>query len=155
MRGLTAIVAGGSGPDMVPYGTEGLYLLRQYAVEVDDPECPVLVEVHVEVIDGQPRCVELRCSPKPNGPPVSSEILRQIPLGRYVRQSAGLYSERWTVQGDIELHAATGSGDEPLLVRAAQRRPRRQMTDRSYKASLGSTEKPSRGRRSPSWRSST
>jgi hypothetical protein len=114
---------------MTPYGTEGLYLMTRYGVEVDDPESPILTEVHVEVINGKPECVELRCRPRVGGPPVSSEALRRIPLARYVRQSTVLYSERVQVVGGGVLHSATGTGDEPLLVRAQRRRPRREMTD--------------------------
>lgn len=127
MRGLTPIGLGGA--DMTPYGSEGLYLMTRYAVEVDDPESPVISEVHVEVIDGKPECIELRCWPRPGGAPVSSEALRSVPLRRYLRQSTTLYSERVEFHGEVELHSATGTGDEPLLIRAAKQRPRQEMTD--------------------------
>jgi hypothetical protein len=115
---------------MVPYGTEGLHLPTRYDVEIDDPECPILLEIHVAVVDGQPRCAELRCRPRPGGPPVSSENLRRVPLARYVRESAALYSMRVVVYdaGQV-LVSSTGTGDEPLLARAAQQRPRQHMTD--------------------------
>ena len=119
--------------DMVPYGTEGgLHLPTRYAVEVDDPKCPILLEIHVAVVDGQPRCTELCCRPRPSGQPVSSENLRRVPLARYVRESAELYSMRVVVYGpgiDQVVVQATGTGDEPLLARAAQQRPRQAMTD--------------------------
>jgi len=129
MRGLYGTMRLEEG--MVPYGTEGLYLPTRYAVEVDDPKCPVLLEVHVVVQDGQPRCAELRCRPRPGGPPVSSEGLRSVPLARYLRESAYLYSVRVTEldEGRGLLVSATGTGDEPLLAEAARRSPRQQMTD--------------------------
>jgi hypothetical protein len=114
---------------MTPYGSEGLYLLTRYAVEVDDPDSPVISEVHVEVIDGKPECVELRCRPRPGGVPVSSEALRSVPLRRYLRESTRLYSERVEFHGDVEFHSSTGSGDELLLIRAAKQQPRHEMTD--------------------------
>ncbi len=119
---------------MTPYGTEGLYLTTRYAVEVDDPGCPVLVEVHVAVSDGRPECIELHCRPRAGGPPVSSEALRSVPLARYLRQSTALYSVKVTGHGDNELVQATGSGDVPLLIRAAKVRARRQMTDELLRA---------------------
>jgi hypothetical protein len=115
------------GADMTPYGTEGLYLMTRYAVEVDDAECPILVEIHVAVVDGQPQCVELLCRPRSGGPPVSSESLRQVRLARYVRQSTTLYSVRVEGHGDEEFMQATGTGDELLLARASQ--SRHEMTD--------------------------
>jgi hypothetical protein len=129
MRGLTPLALPTEG--MVPYGTEGLQLPPRYAVEVDDPKCPVLVEVHVVVVDGQPRCAELRCRPKSGGPLVMSEDLRHVALARYVRQSAGMYAYRVEVDedGQVVFAQSTGTGDEPLLARAVQKRPRQQMTD--------------------------
>jgi hypothetical protein len=129
IEGLTpqAIITEG----MVPYGTEGLHLPPHYAVKVDDPDCPVLVEVHVAVVDGQPRCAELRCRPRPGGPPVSSESLRRVALARYLRISTEMYSGRveFNEHGEVMFVQTTGPGDEPLLARAAQRGPRKQMTD--------------------------
>jgi hypothetical protein len=104
-----------------PYGSEGLYLQNEYAVEVDDPRCPVLLEIHVEVIDGRPECVELRCRQRPGGPPVSSERLRQVALRRYLRESTRLYSDLVLP----ELVQATGTGDELILARAEQESRRR------------------------------
>ncbi len=128
-RGLTP-TAGPTG-GLVPYGTEGLHLPPRYAVEVDDPECPFLVEIHVAVVDGQPRCAELRCRPRPGGPPVTSEGLRRVALARYLRESTVAYAEHLVLDehGEVMFGRATGTGDESLLARAAQRRPRRQMTD--------------------------
>jgi hypothetical protein len=117
---------------MVPYGTVGgLHLPPRYAVAVNDPDCPVLVEVHVAVVDGQPRCAELRCRPRPDGPPVSSESLRRVALARYLRQSAAMYSIRVSLdeKGDVIFMQATGTGDEADLAQAAGRQPRRQMTE--------------------------
>jgi hypothetical protein len=116
---------------LVPYGTEGVHLPPRYSVEVDDSNCPVLVEVHVVVIDGQPRCAELRCRPRPGGPPVTAENLRQVTLARYLRDSAVAYSVRveFDEQGEWVFVQATGTGDEPMLERAARQRPRRQITD--------------------------
>jgi hypothetical protein len=116
---------------MVPYGTEGLQLPPRYAVEVDDPNCPVLVEVHVVVVDGQPRCAELRCRPKSGGPPVTSESLRRVALARYLRESTTAYAQRveFDEHGQVVFAQSTGTGDQPLLARAAQKRPRQQMTD--------------------------
>jgi hypothetical protein len=128
IRGLTPTAYIGEGS--VPFGTEGLHLPPRYAVEVDDPECPVLVEIHVEVIDGQPRCAELRCRPRPGGPPVTSEDLRKVPLARYLRQSAWSYTKRVQLDedGEVLFVQATGAGDEPAHARAA-RRPRQEMTN--------------------------
>ncbi len=115
---------------LVPYGTEGLHVMPRYAFEVDDPQCPTLLEIHVAVIDGQPQCAELRCRPRPGGPPVTSESLRWVALSQYVRASAELYCVR--VVGHDEgqvVVSATGTGDGPLLARAAQQHPRQQMTD--------------------------
>jgi hypothetical protein len=129
MRGLTPAAVTDEG--LVPYGSEGLHLPPHYGVEVDDAACPLLVELRVGVIDGQPRCEELRCRPRAGGGPVSSEDLRRVPLGRYLRESAALYSVRIEVdsEGKWLFMQPTGSGDEPLLAGAAHRRPRRQMTD--------------------------
>jgi hypothetical protein len=120
---------------MVPYGTEGLLLTTRYSVEVDDPECPILLEIHVAVVDGQPRCTELRCRPRPGGPPVSSENLRRVPLARYMRESAAQYSMRVVVYdaGQVVV-SSTGTGDEPLLARATRQRPRQRMTDELLRA---------------------
>jgi len=128
LRGLTGLASSDEG--MVPYGTEGLYLQTRYAFEVDDPECPVLLEIHVAVVDGQPRCAELRCRPRLGGPPVSSESLRRVALARYLRDSTTLYSVRveFDEDGRVMFEQTTGTGDEALLARAA-RAPRRQMTD--------------------------
>jgi len=130
MRGLTnALAVGFEG--LVPHGSEGLHLPPRYAFEVDDDVCPFLVEIHVAVVEGQPRCAELRCRPRPGGPPVSSEGLRRLPLGRYLRESASLYAVRaqFDEQGEIVFLQDTGTGDEEPLARAAKQRPRRQMTD--------------------------
>jgi hypothetical protein len=114
--------------DLTPYGTEGLYVMNRYAVAVDDPACPVLVELEVAMIEGQPECVELRCQPR-TGQLVTSEMLRKVPLRRYLRESANVYSVRVTTQHEVEVIATTGPGDEPLMTRAAQNRRRRQITD--------------------------
>jgi hypothetical protein len=110
------------------YGSEGLYVADHYAVSVDDPDCPVLVELEVAMIDGQPECVGLRCLPRP-GATVASEMLRKVPLRRYLRESATAYSVRSTMQHGVEVISATGTGDEPLLTRAAEQRQRREITD--------------------------
>ena len=113
-----------SSSELTPYGTDGLYLPSQYALAVDDPDCPVLIELEVTMIDGQPECTELHCQPRA-GRPIASEMLRKVPLRRYLRESTPAYSIRRTVQHGVEVVAATGTGDEPLLLRAA----RRQMTN--------------------------
>ena len=62
---------------------------------------------------------------------MSSENLRKVRLALYLRESAGLYTERakFDEQGEIVFAQATGRGDEALIARAAKQRPRRQMTD--------------------------
>lgn len=129
MRGLGQTPVSAVG--MVPYGSEGILLPRRYAVEIDDPDCPVLVELHVEMIDDQPRCSELRLRPKPEGPTVMSENLRQIPLAKYLRESTAMYSMRieFDDEGEVLFAQATGSSDIPPLARAGNRRQRRQITD--------------------------
>ena len=117
---------------MAPYGSEGLFLTKEYAVEIDDPEVPLLLEMHVEVIDGRPECVELRCRPRPGGPPVSGEALRKIPLRRYLRHSTVRYSLRVQQVEGRELVHALGDDDAPLLAHLyedSQKRPTYPMTD--------------------------
>jgi hypothetical protein len=114
---------------LVPHGSEGLRLPARYAVEIDDPKGPLLLEIHVAVIEGQPRCVELRCRPRSGGPPVSSESLRRVPLARYVRESVALCSFRVEIHPSTWVVYPTGRGDGQLLGRASKQHPRRQMTD--------------------------
>src|SRR5579862_1621069 len=117
---------------MVPYGSDGLYLPREYRVEVDDPECPVILELTVAMLDGRPECVDLRARHRANGLPISSEHLRRIALRRYVRESTWLYSVRVQTIGETELVHVTGGDDSPLLSRAHQQRrrgPIRPITD--------------------------
>ncbi len=115
----------------MPYGSEGLYLLPRYGVAVDDPLNPYLIEIEVQVVDGQPRCEELRCRQRPDGPPVSSENLRKVRLGGYLRLSAVAMSFHAVLDenGDVLFAQATGTGDEELLARAAVRRPRVTVTE--------------------------
>jgi hypothetical protein len=79
---------------LAPYGSEGLHLPPRYAFAVDDPALPILLEVHVAVVGGQPECVELRARPRPGGPPVTSERLRLVTLRRYLRDSAAARAVR-------------------------------------------------------------
>jgi hypothetical protein len=102
--------------------------MSRYAVAVNDVDCPVLVELEVSMIDGQPECVELRCQPRA-GRTVTSEMLRKVPLRRFLRESANAFSIRVAVQDGVEVVSTSGADDEPLLTRAAQQRQRRQITD--------------------------
>lgn len=127
LRGLTPVTS----PNLTwtPYGSEGLSLPSEYVFEVDDPDCPVLVEIHAAVIDGQPRCSELRCRPRPGGQPVTAEALRRVALGRYLRAAAAAYSQRIEIHpGGMEVGYMTSGRDADLLDRAA-RQTRRPMTD--------------------------
>jgi hypothetical protein len=129
-RGITNSLAVGFGEGLVPFGSEGLYLPPHYAFEVDDPGCPYLIEIRVAVIEGQPRCADLRLQMRPGGSPVSSENLRKIPLARYVRESPRLYAVRadFDENGEVMFLASTGVEDFTPLDRAARQRPRRAMT---------------------------
>jgi hypothetical protein len=129
-EGIRHALTVGFGEGLVPFGGDGLYLPPHYAFTVDDSECPYLIEIHVSVIDGQPRCADLRLRMRPGGSPVSSENLRKIPLARYVRESPRLFAVRADIDenGEVMFMASTGVEDFASLDRAAKERPRRAMT---------------------------
>ena len=146
-RGLTAMDTTMTFETLVPYGSEGLHIPARYVAEVDDPDCPVMLEITVQVIDRLPRCSELRCRIRPGGPPVSTEALRKIPLAQYVRESLTLYSMKVEIQNDSVFVQATGTGDEDVLARSASHRQRHQMTDELLREVAASTPRRTRNRR--------
>ncbi len=110
--------------DLVAYGDEGLYLPRAYDFLVDDPGCPLLVEVRAEVVHGRPRCTELRCRQRPDGPEVTNDGMRHAAVKRYLRISPSLFAVRTDPAGSF-LEPTDGT-DVDALVRAerVRRRPR-------------------------------
>jgi len=67
-----------------------------YRITFDDPDrFKVVLELQVRVREGErPELAELRCVQRADGPPVSSGMLRELPLGSLVRESARLAAHR-------------------------------------------------------------
>jgi hypothetical protein len=103
---------------MVAVG-EGVGVERYAVVDLDEPWLPYLVRAVIENTPAGPRCVDLRLVARQDGPPVTPEGLRRVPLGRVI--------------GEVERHQvvwhqkeggvwAVASGDQSRRDRAAYRR---------------------------------
>jgi hypothetical protein len=67
---------------------------RFYAVVVpDDPDLPVC-NLGFVVERGRPVCVDLRCERREGGPPISGEVLRQLPIATYAREATRHVAKR-------------------------------------------------------------
>jgi hypothetical protein len=70
---------------IVPVG-EGVGVERYVYNDLDETWLPYLVRAVVENTPAGPRCVDLRLVARPDGPPITPEGLRRVPLGRVIRE---------------------------------------------------------------------
>jgi hypothetical protein len=83
---------GDAGPVQIGDG----YLLpeRFYAIVVpDDPDLP-LCNLGLVVERGRPVCVDLRCERREGSPPITGEVLRQLPVATYTREATRHVAKR-------------------------------------------------------------
>jgi hypothetical protein len=82
------ITANDPGTDYTRIGT-GRYLPVRYTVTADLPDLP-LIHLTVSVEDGQPVVADVRLERRAGAPPITSTILRDIPLKTIVRESVAV-----------------------------------------------------------------
>jgi hypothetical protein len=88
-------------PEWVPIGDRLVLPERFYAIiEPDDPTLPIC-QLGCVVERGRPVCVDLRCSRRDGGgPPVTGEVLRQLPIATYTREATAAVCRRLVSDGD-------------------------------------------------------
>jgi hypothetical protein len=89
-------------PDYVPIGDRLVLPERFHAViEPDDPALPRCY-LGVAVERGRAVCVELRCERREDGPPVTGEALRQLPIAAFTREATRRVTQRLVADPDGE-----------------------------------------------------
>lgn len=104
----------------------GLFLPIGARIEATDMnELDYDVTLDVELTDGRYECVDLTCSRRPGGPPVTTNGIRSIPIGRLIEQGIAPYVLHSTpnphAEGEWVVSPAGYSDDELVKVAAIYR----------------------------------
>src|SRR5437868_3650653 len=70
-------------------GNPDLSLPATFEVSVDLAELPCLVVLDVDAASGAPVCRAVRCYRRPGGPPMSTALLRRVPVDRLMTEAIG------------------------------------------------------------------
>lgn len=100
--GITTTELPGTG--YAPIGADRFVPMR-YAVTADLPALP-LVHLVVSAADGRPVIDELRLERRPGGPPITSTLLRDVPLASVLRESVA-------IAGTVRFHGV--AADDPRV----------------------------------------
>ena len=88
-----------------PFG-RGFVLPGRYSVFIDDPQFDYVVQMDVEVMDGAPRCRTLKATSRSDGPSVTGEGIRKLPVAGFLRhtaQDAALRIVRQAADGSVAM----------------------------------------------------
>jgi hypothetical protein len=83
--------------DSFPDGSIVLPAGYTLTITPDDPTLP-LCELDVAAEQGRLRCVEVRCRARPDGPAITSDLLRRVPVARYLRETTDFAARRVVVR---------------------------------------------------------
>jgi hypothetical protein len=123
----------------IRFGDAGFALWDRYTVKVDDPKIPYLLDLEVAVRQGRgPTCESMRCTQRPDGPTVSTEGIRRLPVAG-ILVSTALYaavsvetfksSARVSPVTAAEMRSPEFRAFERMLASGPRRRPGRRPTD--------------------------
>lgn len=93
----------------VPLGS-GFAMGYSPSVRVDDPTVDVVVELDLDVEEGRLVVTELRAERRPDGPPVTVDVLKSLPLVSLVTRSA----EAGLMSGLVKVRS-TGPGSTRIV----------------------------------------
>ncbi len=88
------------GPNTLSQLAEDLYVPQRLNVACDDSALPYAVELVVVVEGGAPRCESLHVTRREDGPPVTREGLRALPVEKIARLAVASVSLRRSGRGD-------------------------------------------------------
>lgn len=92
------------------------------AIEGSDPDVPYDVTLRVELRDRRYECDELICRRKEDGPPVTTDGIRSVPVGRIIADALGGWvTHATTKDGTTAIGPVAPSHDEAVRVAAAYR----------------------------------